>query len=165
MENIWAVGLLVFAFVFMKYTPNWMIQALHHPVIVFITLLTLLWFTRQSKILGVLALLWVGAIFLERNRDTLHFAHLNDIRSLAGDSTMPKSKLQFDQPFERPQTDRYAYEPADEGCAAQNEWSPVAPTIDHKRPPLETVPLGEKTGVYLMSRSGGWWKSMFGMFD
>ncbi len=165
MENIWAIGLLTFAFVFMKFIPNWMLQTLHHPVIMFITLVILLWFTRQSKLLGVLALLWIGALYLERNRHTLHIAHLNDVRSISGDPTMPKSKLQIERPFERPMENRYAYEPQDEGCADQNEWSAVAPTIDHKRPPLETVPLGEKTGVYLMSRSGGWWKSMFGMFD
>ncbi len=165
MENFYVLGLLVFAFIFMKYTPNWMLQTLHHPVIMFITVLLLLWFTRQSKVLGVIGLLWIGALFIERNRHTLHAAHLNDVRSLAGDPTMPESKLQMKVPFMRPSSDSYPYEPIDDGCAAQNEWSAVAPTIDYKRPPLETVPLGEKTGVYLMSKEGGWWKSMFGMFD
>lgn len=165
MDSNFIVGILALAFVLMRQTPDWMLQALHHPVIMFVTLLILLWFVNQSKLLGVIGLLWIGSLYLERNRRTLHLAHSIDTRSLSGDPTMPTSKLKKEVPYLRPHVDSWTYEPADEGCAAQNEWAPVAPTIDHKAPPLETVPLGEKTGVYLMSRQGGWWKSMFGMFD
>ncbi len=165
MDSNFIVGLLAFAFVFMRYTPDWMLQTLHHPVIMFVTLLILLWLVNQSKLLGVIGLLWIGSIYLERNRRTLHLAHSIDSKTLAGDPTMPTSNLKREVPYMRPSVDKWAYEPMDEGCAAQNEWSAVAPTIDHKSPPLETVPLGEKTGVYLMSREGGWWKSMFGLFN
>ncbi len=165
MENNLILALVVFAFVFMRFTPDWMLQSMHHPVIMFISLLALLWFVNQSKLLGVIGLLYIGALYLERNRRTLHLAHSIDSKSIGGDPTMPSSRLQKEVPYMRPQVDKWGYEPADEGCTAQNEWSPVGPTIDHKAPPLETVPLGYKTGVYLMSREGGWWKSMFGMFD
>ncbi len=155
------IGLVLFAFIFVKMTPHIVIVALHNPVIIFVSLLILLWLTTASPKLGVLGLLWLGGLYLERNRRTLYTA--NSQSALMGnDPTMPVSPSQHVPSYMKPVRVDYAFEPSS-GCEAGNEWSPVDDTIDHKRPPLTTVPPGAATGDVLLG-SGKWWRSTFGSF-
>ena len=147
-ESAALVGIVVLAFIFIKMTPNVVMVALHNPVIMIITLFALLWMTTQSPKLGVLGLLYIGGLYLERNRRTLYKANQLDHgpgAPLDADPTMPRSPSQYVPRFNRPMTDDYDYEPSD----ATDEWAPVGSSINHKDPPLTTVPPGYATIKYL----------------
>ena len=147
-ESAALIGIVVLAFVFIKMTPNIVMVALHNPVIMLITLFVLLWMTTQSPKLGVLGLLWIGGLYLERNRRTLYKANQLDHgpgAPLNDDPTMPRSPSQYIPRFNRPMTDNYDYDPMD----ATDEFSPVDSSINHKSPPLTTVPPGYATIKYL----------------
>ncbi len=147
-ESAALIGIVVLAFIFIKMTPHVVMVALHNPVIMIITLFILLWMTTQSPKLGVLGLLWIGGLYLERNRRTLYKANQLDHghgAPLNDDPTMPRSPSQYIPRFNRPMTDNYDYDPVD----ATDEFSPVDSSINHKSPPLTTVPPGYATIRYL----------------
>lgn len=141
-ESVTLIGFVVLAFIFIKLTPHVVIVALHNPVIMIMTLFVLLWMTSQSPKLGVLGLLWIGGLYLERNRRTLYRA--NQLDAMMHDSTMPRSPSQVIPRFNRPSVDNYQYDPID----ATDEWAPVGSSINHKTP-LTTVPPGYETIKYL----------------
>ena len=147
-ESAALIGIVVLAFIFIKMTPHIVIVALHNPVIMILSVFALLWMTTQSPKLGVLGLLYIGGLYLERNRRTLYKANLLDHghgAPLDADPTMPRSPSQFVPRFNRPMTDDYDYDPTD----ATDEWAPVDSSINHKAPPLTTVPPGYATIKYL----------------
>lgn len=141
-ESFTIIGFVVLAFIFIKLTPHVIIVALHNPVIMIMTLFVLLWLTTQSPKLGTLGLLWIGGLYLERNRRTLYKA--NELALMNNDPSMPRSPSQIIPRFNRPVVDNYEYDPVD----ATDEWMPVDSSINHKTP-LSTVPPGYATIKYL----------------
>ncbi len=147
-ESATLIGIIVISFVAIKMTPHVVMVALHNPVIMIISIFALLWLTTQSPKLGVLGLLLIGGLYLERNRRTLYRVNQLDYSTgapLNADPTMPRSPSQFIPRFNRPITDDYEYDPVD----ATDEFSPVDASINHKAPPLTTVPPGYATIKYL----------------
>jgi hypothetical protein len=147
-ESVALIAIIVISFVAIKMTPHVVIVALHNPVIMIISIFALLWLTTQSPKMGVLGLLLIGGLYLERNRRTLYRANEMDYSSgapLNADPTMPRSPSQFIPRFNRPMTDNYDYDPVD----ATDEFAPVDSSINHKAPPLTTVPPGYATIKYL----------------
>lgn len=145
--------LLALAFIFIKFTPLPILIALNNPVIMGVTVVLLLALTSSTPTLGVLGLLYIGGLFLERNRVALVRA-----MSLTGDGpgpalsedyTMPRSPSQRDPAYEWPAYSSHPYMPSSDCDVEGNEWSPVAPSMDHKRPPLKTVPPGYATKAVL----------------
>jgi hypothetical protein len=159
--------LLALAFIFIKMTPNVVLVALHNPVIMFLSILFLLWTTTLSPKLGVLGLLWIGGLYLERNRQTLYLAaSAQGPSTLEGDRTMPVSPSQFGPSYMRPSVGSHAFAPSEDATcdevAGAAAWSAVGRSINHKAP-LRTVPPGAATMEVLNSGSG-WWRQMFGEF-
>lgn len=147
-ESTLLITIIVLGFVFIKMTPHIALVSLHNPVIMVITIFVLLWLTTQSPKLGVLGLLLIGGLYLERNRRTLYRANELDHSSgapLNDDPSMPRSPSQYVPRFNRPMTDNYEFDPID----ATDEWAPVDSSINHKAPPLSTVPPGYATIKYL----------------
>ncbi len=134
---------LVLLFIVMPYIPDSILVVFHHPVISILSILALVWFTSKAPGIGILGLLVFGALYLERNRRTLYTAWSHAPR-MSEDREFPVSpSLRFVK-YEVPSISRHPFEPAG-GCNANsNEWSAVAPTIDHKKV-LETVPPGAAT--------------------
>jgi hypothetical protein len=87
----------------------------------------------------------IGGLYLERNRRTLYRANELNHSMLGSDTTMPRSPSQYIPRFNRPVTDEHEFDPMD----ATNEWAPVGSSINHKTPPLATVPPGYATIKYL----------------
>ena len=147
-ESATLIAIIVISFVAIKMTPHVVMVALHNPVIMIISIFVLLWLTTQSPKLGVLGLLLIGGLYLERNRRTLYKANQLDHgpgAPLNDDPTMPRSPSQHVPQFNRPMTDNYDYDPMD----ATDEFAPVDSSINHKAPPLTTVPPGYATIKYL----------------
>ena len=147
-ESTILIAIIVLGFIFIQMTPHIVMVSLHNPVIMVITLFILLWLTTQSPKLGVLGLLLIGGLYLERNRRTLYRANELDHgpgAPLNSDPTMPRSPSQYVPRFNRPMTDNYEYDPVD----ATDEFAPVDSSINHKAPPLTTVPPGYATIKYL----------------
>ncbi len=146
--------LLALAFVFIKYTPYPVLVALHNPVIMVLTIIILLALTTKAPKLGVLGLLYIGGLYLERNRVTLARAMSltgeGPGPALSEDPTMPRSPSQRDPAYQWPSYASHPFKPASDCDLDGNEWSPVAPSMDHKRPPLITVPPGYATKAYLV---------------
>jgi hypothetical protein len=146
--NITLIALIVVLFVLLPTFGDGFMAIFHNPVIIFLMLGLLLWMTTHSPGLGVLGLLLVGGIFLERNRRTLFTAYRRgSAPRMTQDMEMPVSPSVRFVSYERPSITRSAYEPA-AGCEG-NEFAPVAPSINEKRP-LETVPPGAATGPVLL---------------
>jgi hypothetical protein len=145
--------LLALAFIFIKFTPYPVLVALHNPVIMVLTLVILLALTTRAPKLGVLGLLYIGGLYLERNRVTLARAMSltgsGPGPALSQDPTMPVSPSQRSVPYDWPSYASHSFKPSADCDVDGNEWSPVAPSMDHKRPPLITVPPGYATKAYL----------------
>ena len=160
------LGILALAFIFIRITPHVVLVALHNPVIMILTIAFLLWTTTQSPKLGVLGLLWIGGLYLERNRQTLYIANSNGPSTLEGDSTMPVSPSQYAPGFMRPSVGTHAFTPSEDAscddAAGAAPWSAVGRSINHKAP-LTTVPPGAAT-MDVLNGGSGWWRQMFGAF-
>ncbi len=136
--------LLVVLFVVMPFISDGILSVFHHPVISIIAILLLVWFTKKSPGLGILGLLVIGAIYLERNRRTLFTAWSHSAPRMPEDREFPVSPSLRFVSYETPTISKHAFEPAS-GCDANsNEWSAVAPTINQKKV-LQTVPPGAAT--------------------
>ena len=147
--NMSLVALIVVLFVLLPNFGDGLMGLFHNPVIIFLTLGLLLWMTTHSPGLGVLGLLLVGGVFIERNRRTLFTAYSRgSAPRMTQDMDMPVSPSVRFVSYERPSISRTPYEPAT-GCAAGNVFAPVGPTINEKRV-LETVPPGAATGPVLL---------------
>lgn len=139
---------LVILFVFLPYISDGILSVFHHPIISIISILTLVWFTTKSPGLGILGLLVVGALYLERNRRTLFTAWSRAPR-MPEDREFPVSPSMKFVDYEVPSVSRHPFEPAG-GCNANsNEWSAVAPTINQKKV-LQSVPPGSATWPVLV---------------
>ena len=142
--NITLVALIVVLFVLLPTFGDGFMAIFHNPVIIFLMIMLLLWMTTHSPGLGVLGLL----LFLERNRRTLFTAYRRgSAPRMTQDMEMPTSPSLRFVSYERPSVSRTPYEPSP-GCNG-NEFEPVAPSINEKRP-LETVPPGAATGPVLL---------------
>lgn len=142
------IVLLVILFVLMPYFGDGILSIFHHPLISVIVLVGLIWFTSKSPGLGILGLLVIGALYLERNRRTLFTAWSRAPR-MPEDREFPVSpSLRFVN-YQVPSVSRHPFEPAG-GCDANsNEWSAVAPTINEKKV-LKTVPPGAEGGPVIL---------------
>lgn len=158
--------IIALAFIFIRMTPHIVLVALHNPVIMIMTIAILLWLTTLSPKLGVLGLLWIGGLYLERNRQTLYIASSQGPSTLEGDRTMPTSPSQYAPSYMRPSVGTHAFTPSeDNSCndaAGAAPWSAVGPSINHKAP-LTTVPPGAAT-MDVLNGGSGWWRQMFGAF-
>jgi hypothetical protein len=69
------VALIVVLFVLLPTFSDGLMSIFHNPVIIALLIGALLWMTTHSPGFGVLGLLLVGSIFIERNRRTLFTAY------------------------------------------------------------------------------------------
>lgn len=146
--NMTMVALIALLFVLLPTFSDGLMSAFHNPVIIAGLIFALLWMTTHSPGLGVLGLLLVGGVFIERNRRTLFTAYSRGgAPRMPEDAEMPVSPSVRFVSYERPTVSRMAYEPAG-GCSG-NEFEPVAPSINEKHV-LETVPPGAATGPVLL---------------
>lgn len=165
--------IIALAFVFIRSTPYVVLVALHNPVIIFLSIIVVLYLTTAHPKLGVLGLLYLGGLYLERNRVTLYKANNEYLvaggpgPALSEDYTMPRSPSQHKPNYMMPVRDSYPYVPASDCDLTKakpwfgeptlsanldgNEFSPVDRSIDHKRPPLKTVAPGYATTKTLFS--------------
>jgi hypothetical protein len=149
LDTTWA-AILIVLFVILPRVSNTVLYAFHHPVIIFITVLALLWLTTKSPVLGILGLLCFGGLYLERNRRTL-FTALGIASSaprMPQDAEMPLSPSQRFIAYEEPEVASVPFAPGP--GMGSDSFSPVGTSIDAKRPPLPTVPPGEATGYVLL---------------
>lgn len=140
---------LILLFVVLPRLSNVVLYAFHHPVIIFLTVLALLWLGSKSPALGIIGLLLFGGLYLERNRRSLYTAlDFGSAPRMPQDAEMPLSPSQRFVAYEEPDVDSYPFAPpADMGS---DLFAPVAPTINRKAPPLSTVPPGAATGYVLL---------------
>jgi len=149
--------IIALAFVFIRSTPYVVLVALHNPFVMFLSLIVVLYLTTAHPKLGVLGLLYIGGLYLERNRLTLYKANNEYLvaggpgPALSEDPTMPVSPSQHRPNYMMPSRDSYPYVPASDCDLDGNEFSPVDRSIDHKRPPLKTVAPGYATTKTLFS--------------
>lgn len=147
--NMSLVALIVVLFVLLPHFGDGLMALFHNPFVIFLMLGLLLLMTMHSPGLGVLGLLLVGGVFIERNRRTLFTAYSRGAAPrMAQDMEMPTSPSVRFVSYERPSVARLPYEPT-AGCSDGNEFAPVGPTINQKRV-LETVPPGAATGPVLL---------------
>lgn len=141
--------ILVLLFVVLPRMSNFVLYAFHHPVIIFLTVLTLLWLGSKSPALGILGLLLFGGLYLERNRRSLYTAlNFGAAPRMTQDAEMPLSPSQRFVAYEMPDVDSYPFAPPAE--MGSDLFAPVAGTINRKAPPLSTVPPGAATGYVLL---------------
>jgi hypothetical protein len=149
--------IIALAFVFIRSTPYVVLVALHNPVIIFLSIVVVLYLTTAHPKLGVLGLLYLGGLYLERNRLTLYKANNQYLvaggpgPALSEDYTMPRSPSQHRPNYMMPVRNSYPYVPASDCDLDGNEFSPADRSIDHKRPPLKTVAPGYATTKTLFS--------------
>lgn len=137
------IVLLVVLFVLMPFISEGILSVFHHPIISIIAILALVYMTSKSPGLGILGLLVIGGLYLERNRRTLFTAWSHAPR-MPEDREFPVSPSLKFVDYEKPTISRHPFEPAG-GCDENsNVWSAVAPTINQKKV-LQSVPPGAAT--------------------
>lgn len=141
--------ILILLFVVLPRMSNFVLYAFHHPVIIFLTVLSLLWLGSKSPALGIIGLLLFGGLYLERNRRSLYTAlNFGSAPRMTQDAEMPISPSQRFVAYEDPDVDRRPYVPMED--MGSDLFAPVAGTINRKAPPLSTVPPGAATGYVLL---------------
>ena len=148
--DITGAAILVAVFVVVPRLSNTVLYAFHHPVIIFITILALLYLTTKSPVLGILGLLCFGGLYLERNRRTLFTALgiASAAPRMPQDAEMPLSPSQRFIAYEEPEVAFVPFMPGN--GMGSDSFAPVGTSIDAKRPPLSTVPPGAATGNVLL---------------
>lgn len=129
--------------------PNGILFLFDSIIIRITVVLFLLYMIGTDYMGGLLALLMIGSIFLERNRRKVLIAR-NSVDKM---DPYASNKMTVEEegkpqktvkvlPFYTPDLEVISYEPKRD--MGSNEFHPIAETIDHKNP-LETIPLGEKS--------------------
>ena len=144
-------GVLALVILLTPILPTAGLQLLDNLVVRIALVFGLLYAITQGALLGLLALLAVGSLYLERNRRKVHqarqkFAELPDPEAAERPATVEEeSEPQDTVPviaFEEPSGDVTTYLP--KSGMGSNDFASVAPTLNEKDP-LPTVPLGAKS--------------------
>lgn len=144
-------GILALVVLLTPILPSAGLQLLDNLAVRIALVFGLLWAITQGALLGLLAFLAIGSLYLERNRRKVHkarqvFAELPDPENVERPATVEEeSQPQETVPvvaFEEPSGDVTTYLP--KSGMGNNEFEPVAPTLNEKDP-LPTVPLGAKS--------------------
>lgn len=130
--------------------PTALLLALDNLFVKIALVAVFLWATTQGPLTGVLVLLVLGSLYLERNRRKVNlarkvFAELPQASDPPQATVEEEAEPQKTVPvvaFEEPSGDVTNYLP--KAGMGSNEFAPVAPTLNEKDP-LPTVPLGNKS--------------------
>ena len=171
------ISLLIGIFIFTTYFPTNILVVLDLFFIRLLAILLLLGAITQGPVTGVLAFLVVGGLFLERNRRKLDNVKIRLYSQMAsamaaadgadglGNDGMQRGperqatteeegvaqKNVFVAPFDEPELGNvWRWKPED-NCKEEN-WSPVAPTIDTKAP-VRTIAGGSKTWQFFLQKA------------
>jgi hypothetical protein len=149
-----AVIVLVGLFILLPSLSNKVMYVFHHPIFIFMVILALLWLTTKSAQMGVLGLLVLGALILERNRRTLFTAMgvAGAAPRMPQDASMPISPSLRFVDYQVPDVARYPYAPP-AGCDT-GAFAPVGQSVDDKKV-LKTVPPGEATMKQIFAAGAG----------
>lgn len=150
-------GLLVLVILLTPVLPTGALLILDNLFVRIAVVVGLLWAITQGGLLGLMALLAVGSLYMERNRRKVHIAR--DVFTELPDPVRAERPATVEEeaqpqetvpvvPFEEPSGDVSTYLP--KNGMGSNEFAPVAPTLNEKDP-LPTVPLGTKS-AYLFKK-------------
>jgi hypothetical protein len=151
-----SVGIPALVVLLSPIAPTALLLALDSLFVKIALVAAFLWATTQGPLLGVLALLAIGSLYLERNRRKVNlarkvFAEIPQASDPPQATVEEEAEPQDTVPvvaFDEPSGDIATYLP--KGSMGSNEFAPVAPTLNEKDP-LPTVPLGAKSAVLFKS--------------
>jgi hypothetical protein len=144
-----SVGIPALVVLLSPIAPTALLLALDSLFVKIALVAAFLWATTQGPLIGVLALLAIGSLYLERNRRKVNlarkvFAEIPQASDPPQATVEEEAEPQDTVPvvaFDEPSGDIATYLP--KGSMGSNEFAPVAPTLNEKDP-LPTVPLGTK---------------------
>jgi hypothetical protein len=147
--DLLSVGIPALIVLLSPIVPTALLLALDSLFVKIALVALFLWATTQGALTGVLALLAIGSLYLERNRRKVNLARkvfaeipqASDApQATVAEEAQPQDTVPV-VPFEEPSGDVSTYLP--KAGMGSNEFAPVAPTLNEKDP-LPTVPLGTK---------------------
>lgn len=143
-------GVLALVVLLSPVAPTAALLALDNLFVKIALVAAFLWATTQGALMGVLALVAIGSLYMERNRRKVNLAR-KVFADLPQASDPPQATVEEEaEPqdtvpvvaFDEPSGDVATYLP--KAGMGSNEFAPVAPTLNEKDP-LPTVPLGAKS--------------------
>jgi len=149
-SDIVLFGSLALVVLLSPITPTALLLALDNLFVKAALVTLFLWATTHGALSGILALLAIGSLYLERNRRKVQLAR-KVFAELPQASDPPQATVEEEaQPqdtvpvvaFDEPSGDLATYLPK-QGMGS-NAFAPIAPSLNEKDP-LPTVPLGNKS--------------------